>query len=779
VSATTNPTRVLYTDRQFLQAADLQIDQAYHREMRWRHNLALHSWGILAGLEVTTDDSQSGPVSIAVSSGMALDGYGRELVLPGNTPQKVALDQTQSYDVWLVYTESSPPPPPIRGCGGSIEAGRSVEQPRVLVTRTAERQSPDVAKPNGVPPGDLDFRPERPIPGPESAWPVFLARLDFRAATTNTNGTGAASGASGTKSWVTDGTERRYAGLVAERIVSPPSQDAQGSPQKQTMVVNGSDPTDPTLRFAVGLSAGGSFDSEDPPFISIRRTQDATTNADTTTIGLTTNRVTVAGDVVMQDGSALEFQPNPVPLDDTTDVHADRDLTWAEYWRIYHHFDPPKKTAGSTTSPPPTTGLLSATDPPTFFDELRITMPGTPTGTNQVVIGCYGAQGKFAPVLAVKADKVDPDKHGGSVEVYGNLRVNNGLIYGRPAQLPAGTAIGSGTLNQQQIQDAIRNYLATNIANPPFGDILAPVIATPPGQAAVVAAVIARPQFDQGQVRSLLGSLWSDDRSKDIGTTSTSAPDSGFKDFLNALGGSGNARTKLIVEWLFSLDSPAADPIGTCALPNSPTTVATKLATPLANNANQLTALLTGLIGAGKADALITALLPAPTDAGSTTRRTSDLNAIGKALGTNSAVPATDAHDLLNNITDATVKAALSDALFDTVDHAKTILAGVSDATRKNLADALFDTPQGKDALKASLMDKLPDPVNTPSHDPNHPGFVPDIPTNPDTQSARLRLFFRYINNKSSDGTPTAPGFKQLRDSIKILAPVIDDAAKI
>jgi hypothetical protein len=75
--------RLNYYQRQYLGAADFEAEQAYHRDMRRRHNLAHHTWGIVTGLElmeVEREDQNSG-VEVYVMPGMAIDGYGREILV--------------------------------------------------------------------------------------------------------------------------------------------------------------------------------------------------------------------------------------------------------------------------------------------------------------------------------------------------------------------------------------------------------------------------------------------------------------------------------------------------------------------------------------------------------------------------------------------------------------------------------------------------------------------------------------------------------------------------
>lgn len=68
--------RVHYFDHQFLKEQDFHAEQAYHREMRHRHNRLLHGWGVVEGLEIRHKGRE-----ITIEPGMAIDKEGREIVL--------------------------------------------------------------------------------------------------------------------------------------------------------------------------------------------------------------------------------------------------------------------------------------------------------------------------------------------------------------------------------------------------------------------------------------------------------------------------------------------------------------------------------------------------------------------------------------------------------------------------------------------------------------------------------------------------------------------------
>jgi hypothetical protein len=70
-----------YYTSQFLVEEDFQDEQAYHRNMRYRHNQLLHTWGVVNGLMVSQPDG----TQLTVSSGMAIDKNGKEIILSSDS----------------------------------------------------------------------------------------------------------------------------------------------------------------------------------------------------------------------------------------------------------------------------------------------------------------------------------------------------------------------------------------------------------------------------------------------------------------------------------------------------------------------------------------------------------------------------------------------------------------------------------------------------------------------------------------------------------------------
>src|SRR5437870_981723 len=71
--------RPTFYEGQVLAAADLAGTIDYPRNQIARHERFLHSWGIAVGLKLSQPD-QNGP--IWVDAGVAIDGTGREIVVP-------------------------------------------------------------------------------------------------------------------------------------------------------------------------------------------------------------------------------------------------------------------------------------------------------------------------------------------------------------------------------------------------------------------------------------------------------------------------------------------------------------------------------------------------------------------------------------------------------------------------------------------------------------------------------------------------------------------------
>lgn len=198
--------RVRYFDGQYLRSEDFTDEQSYHVAMRRRHNIAGHSWGIVHGLALR---AEGGPP--LVEPGLAVDGYGRELVVLQRLPIPALpvppVGTEAAYDVWLCYDRigSDQPPEGYAPCGTEgVAYYRWQELPRVQVTEADDAVDP--RQPPGVPDGDLAFGPERTAPEQNHPWPVLLGRVS-RGSTPG--------------HFTVDMSNRRYAGVVGASVVHP------------------------------------------------------------------------------------------------------------------------------------------------------------------------------------------------------------------------------------------------------------------------------------------------------------------------------------------------------------------------------------------------------------------------------------------------------------------------------------------------------------------------------------------------------------------------------
>jgi hypothetical protein len=163
--------RVHYFDRQYLRTRDFEDEQQYHVDLRRRHNIGHHRWGIVQGLELY-DDGEGG---LFVQPGMAVDGYGRELIVPAARPLDASRFDVRgdSLAVWLVWDQRAAETAPANRCDdGEAAFYRWTESPDVRL-ETADPDA-DPRMPDGVPADDLEFGPSSPQPSANQVWPVFL-----------------------------------------------------------------------------------------------------------------------------------------------------------------------------------------------------------------------------------------------------------------------------------------------------------------------------------------------------------------------------------------------------------------------------------------------------------------------------------------------------------------------------------------------------------------------------------------------------------------------------
>ncbi len=357
--------RVRYFEGQYLRRQDFTDEQDYHLAMRRRHNVAHHVWGIVRGLQLVLEQQ-----SFFLQPGLAIDGFGRELVLT----HRQAIDgeafanlRSDALDVWLLYDRqpSDPTAAGYHAAGGSEGAAftRWREQPRVELSPRGVGAA-DPRRPSGVPPPDLEHAPDRTPPDdPDSQWPVFLGRI--RCGEKNDE-----------DAWGADLTGRPCAGLVAGRIESPW--------RNGTRVELGTEIAGES-RFAIYVPEADTpdrpSDTQAPPRVEISSAGVIDIRADTA----------LHGDLELVQG-ALEFPVGGAKPSEAESV--------PRPWQVYLQ------------------------DLETGERELRIEMEASGDSLNRVVIGAWSPEnGAFEPALSVADDR--------SVTVHGDLVVEGLLIRGR------------------------------------------------------------------------------------------------------------------------------------------------------------------------------------------------------------------------------------------------------------------------------------------------------------------------------------------------------------
>ncbi|MEI8382944.1 MAG: hypothetical protein WCJ09_22680 [Planctomycetota bacterium] len=423
--SSTFPQRVAFEDHRFMRAIDLEDDQLYHLQRRWQHNLGLHSWGILCGLEVRINGPTQRQPDVVIYSGMALDGYGREIVVTDVLTlreEQPILDPSVTYDIWITYNvalEDSVSPDAecdsvdsdCCTCPPDMSLRRIVERPQIRVQETAARQSGSVTRPREVPLGDLDFSPERPMKFDAlSPWPVFLCKIEYTGTT-----------------WKIDETERHYGGLIAERIEVPFQRLVNNEPRTRgTAILNGGHPERKDWRFAVldvptrngeRRDTNHTLPDDVPAPLSVRaitRFNGEQPTADTE-IRWQAERVIAEADFELRGGAGLQFESNQV---------GEEPVAPTSGWGIYRQFRLPAPDMGTNKDGTPIRPDPNAAQ---FADVLQISMPNTDRGLNSVAIGAVDTAGKFVPILEIHNDE--------SVDINGTLRVH-GEIFGITTDLP-------------------------------------------------------------------------------------------------------------------------------------------------------------------------------------------------------------------------------------------------------------------------------------------------------------------------------------------------------
>jgi hypothetical protein len=126
--------RLNYYDHQFLRVPDFTDEQNYHLNMRRLHNSALHTWGIIQGLQVTLASGGTG-TAVSVNAGVAIDSTGREIVLPADTNLELGGEAAgTTLFITIAYGEQQTDPTTEAGGPGNT---RITEMPNLSFSKTA------------------------------------------------------------------------------------------------------------------------------------------------------------------------------------------------------------------------------------------------------------------------------------------------------------------------------------------------------------------------------------------------------------------------------------------------------------------------------------------------------------------------------------------------------------------------------------------------------------------------------------------------------------------
>jgi hypothetical protein len=246
----TGPLRPAFHEGQVLAAADLSATVTYARAAATRHSRYLHEWGIAEGLALVTENrtdpaTNTRYVEVSVSPGMAIDGTGREVIVPEAVVLRESdfeevngadLATASFYPVFLTAMDREPGTAPQSvPCGGTSAKTRVEESYQVLFGRlgdellVADQQPPSV----GAEPAD-----------PPARWLILLGYVQW----TDGHFTDVAVKARG--------VELRFAGIRADTVsarsgtLSLRTAVQEGQP---ALVLSGDDP--PSMVF--GLYKGG------------------------------------------------------------------------------------------------------------------------------------------------------------------------------------------------------------------------------------------------------------------------------------------------------------------------------------------------------------------------------------------------------------------------------------------------------------------------------------------------------------------------------------------
>jgi hypothetical protein len=101
--------RPRFFEGQYLGADDLEAFLTYAREHDARHLLGAHTWGVVSGIELASGTSPGGDIEYFLTPGIAIDGYGRLIVV--TAPYRLTSDLFAPHpsgrvNVWIRHEEA-------------------------------------------------------------------------------------------------------------------------------------------------------------------------------------------------------------------------------------------------------------------------------------------------------------------------------------------------------------------------------------------------------------------------------------------------------------------------------------------------------------------------------------------------------------------------------------------------------------------------------------------------------------------------------------------------
>jgi len=203
--------RPQFYEGQILASADLDLGTQYARGQMARHERYLHTWGIAEGLKLTKSERTNtlGETyqEISLSAGLAIDGTGREIVVPERENLSEALflqlnlsgDAEEWFPVFLTGRDEAAPP------SSQLTGACNTGQP----TRTIEGFALSFGRQSDV--LDLDKQDRQAVEeGPGDNWMILLGYVQWNKALSRFHDLQLA----------VDGIGPRYAGVLADEVTA-------------------------------------------------------------------------------------------------------------------------------------------------------------------------------------------------------------------------------------------------------------------------------------------------------------------------------------------------------------------------------------------------------------------------------------------------------------------------------------------------------------------------------------------------------------------------------